>query len=45
MAIIDMSDCPKSYRYGRYGGQAGDKNEILYNKGFRIIEEDTNLEI
>lgn len=28
--IIDFSDLPKSLRHGRYGGQAGDKDCVIF---------------
>lgn len=36
--IIDFSDCPYSNRHGQYGGQAGDKDGIVYNGENWIIK-------
>ena len=38
MQIIDMNNCEYSYRHGRYGGQAGDKDGVLYNNENWIIK-------
>ena len=37
--IIDFSDCPYSDRHGYYGGQAGDKDGILYDGEYWIIKK------
>lgn len=31
MDVLDFSECQKSIRHGRYGGQAGDKDGVVYN--------------
>lgn len=36
--IIDLNDCPLSYRHGTYGGQAGYKDGILYNEEYWIVK-------
>lgn len=36
--IVDFSDCPYSYRHGQYGGQAGDKDGIIYKGECWIIK-------
>ena len=36
--IIDFSDCPYSDRHGYYGGQAGDKDGIIYDGEYWIIK-------
>ena len=38
MNFINFSDCRKSNRHGTYGGQAGDKDGILYNNEFWIVK-------
>lgn len=38
MRIIDFSALPKSPRHGRYGGQAGDKDGVLYNRECWIVK-------
>lgn len=36
--MVDFSDCPYSNRHGQYGGQAGDKDGIIYEKEYWIIK-------
>lgn len=36
--IVDFENAPFSLRHGRYGGQAGDKDGIIYNKENWIIK-------
>lgn len=38
MDFIDFSECKFSNRHGRYGGNAGDKDGIIYNDEFWIIK-------
>ena len=36
--IIDMSKCPYSFRHGKYGGQAGEKDGIIYHDENWIVK-------
>lgn len=36
--IVDLSECKNSIRHGRYGGQAGDKDGIIYNEENWIVK-------
>ena len=36
--LVDFSNCPYSTRHGMYGGMAGDKDGIVYNKENWIIK-------
>lgn len=36
--MVDFSDCPYSYRHGQYGGQAGDKDGIVYKGECWIVK-------
>lgn len=36
--MVDFSNCPYSIRHGRYGGQAGDKDGIVYENDYWIIK-------
>lgn len=36
--LTNFENCPYSSRHGRYGGQAGDKDGIVYNKEYWIIK-------
>lgn len=36
--IVDLSKCKISDRHGMYGGQAGDKDGILYNNEYWIVK-------
>ncbi|MBE5846770.1 MAG: CtkA family protein [Lachnospiraceae bacterium] len=38
MELVDFSKCPISNRHGIYGGQAGDKDGIIYNNEFWIVK-------
>ena len=36
--IVNFEECPYSIRHGRYGGQAGDKDGIIYNNENWIVK-------